>query len=81
MEFPHCQVKSVKADIAAGEIRIAFSLALNDDSMETAQALSMYVDKDRGKVEVRVIPEQLPLKGLFPDTAELIVEEKDNGEG
>lgn len=73
MEFLQCKVKSVKADIVAGEITIAFTLKLNDDSLESAEALSLYVDKDQGKVEVRVIPDQPPLKGLtitVPDTEE-----------
>jgi ribosomal protein L16/L10AE len=78
MEFPQCKVKSVKADIVAGEISIAFTLKLNDDSLEAAEALSMYVDKDQGKVEVRVIPDQPLLKGLEPVPAETAGAESDD---
>ena len=78
MEFPQCKVKSVKADIAAGELKIAFSLAINDENMEAAEALALYVDKDDGKVELRIIPQQPPLKGLLPTSAGLVAEEKDD---
>ena len=61
MEFPSCKVKSVRADIANGEITIAFSMAFNDQALEAAEALSQYADKDMGKVEVRIIPQQPPL--------------------
>jgi hypothetical protein len=68
MEFPGCKVKSVKADIANGELTISFGMTLNDDSLAAAEALGLYVDKDAGKVEVRVIPNQPPLFGNI-DTA------------
>ncbi len=58
MEFPQCTVKSVKADIAIGELILTFKVKINDDSMEEAVALAYYVDKDQGKVELRIIPEQ-----------------------
>jgi hypothetical protein len=63
MEFPNAHVKSVKADIAGGEITISFALKLNDDSLEAATALAAYVDREQANVEVRVIPQQ---DGLFP---------------
>lgn len=63
MEFTQCKVKSVKADIANGEIKISFSMAFNDENMETAEALGLYVGKDAGMVEVRIIPQQPALIG------------------
>jgi hypothetical protein len=81
MKFPQCKVKSVKADIANGNLTIAFSMAINDANMETAEALGLYVGKkDGGEVELRIIPQQIPLKGIFPTRAELVTEEKDNDE-
>lgn len=73
MEFPYCKVKTVKADIANGDLTVSFSMKLNDDTLAAAEALGLYVDKDAGEVELRVIPRQLPLKGLEPVTAETTV--------
>ena len=70
MEFPNCKAKSVKADIANGELTIAFRMVINDDNMEAAEALGLYVGKDAGELEVRIIPRQPPLKGLEPVPAE-----------
>jgi spore maturation protein SpmB len=61
MEFPQAKVKSIKADLVNKEITISFTVSLNDDSQAAAENLSQYVDKDMGKVEVRVIPQQLPM--------------------
>jgi len=59
MEFPVCEVKSVKVNIAAGEIRISFSLALCRVNLDTAEELARYVDRDDGDVELRIIPKQI----------------------
>ena len=64
MQFLKCKVNSVKANIATGELTIAFSMNINDGVMEAAESLALYVDKDAGKVELRVLPDQPPLKGL-----------------
>jgi hypothetical protein len=80
MEFPNCKAKSVKADIANGDLTITFRMKINDDIMEAAEALGLYVGKDAGEVEVRVIPRQPPLKGLEPVTAEEVADEADDDE-
>ena len=81
MEFPQAKVKSIRADLVNKEITISFTVGLNEESQRAAEDLSQYVDKDMGKVEVRIIPQQLPLKGLFPISTELIIdEEEDEGE-
>jgi hypothetical protein len=64
MEFPSAHVKAVKADIAAGELTISFRLAINEQSMETADLLGTYVGKDGSMVEVEVIPVQPALPGI-----------------
>jgi hypothetical protein len=77
MKFPKCKVKSVKANIATGEIGISFVMNFNAASLEAAEALSQYVDVDRGKVEVQVIPDQLPLQatlGMAPEEAHVSAE-------
>jgi hypothetical protein len=79
MDFPNCKVKSVKADIANGQLTIVFRMKLIDENMDNAVALSLYADKDAGEVEVRVVPRQMPLKGLDPVPAETI-DENDDGE-
>jgi len=78
MEFLQCKPTGVKADIASGELKLTFSVKLNDENMEAAEALALYVDKDDGKVELRIIPQQPPLKGLLPTSAGLVAEEKDD---
>jgi hypothetical protein len=76
MEFLKWKAKSVRADIANGELTISFSMAINDDNLEAAYVLGAYLSmKDGGEVEVRIIPRQLPLKGMFPAQAELVTEE------
>jgi len=69
MNFPNAKVKSVKADIAAGEIRISFSLPLNEDNLEAASRLALFVEKDAGKVEVSVVPNQPFIPGLIAEKA------------
>ena len=75
MEFKQCEVKSVKANIANGDMTISFKMAINDDNMETAEALALYVGKDASNVEVRVIPDQPSLKGMFPSHSKVTVKE------
>ncbi|TRZ51170.1 hypothetical protein D4S03_05525 [bacterium] len=70
MKFQQCKVKSIKADIANGELTISFGMAIDDDSMETAERLAIYVGKDASKVEVRVVPQQPPLVGMLTTEAE-----------
>ena len=93
MEFPYCKVKSVKADIANGDLTISFKMAINDVNMETAEALGLYVDKDQGEVELRIIPRQTPLFtasliGMEPAEQHLVkdletgeITEEDDGNG
>ena len=59
MEFPLCNATSVKADIAKGEIKVTFSMALSADNMTIAEELSLYVDKNGGEMELRIIPKQI----------------------
>jgi hypothetical protein len=61
MEFPSATVTSVKANFATKRITIAFTLAINEDSMEAAEELADYTEKDAGKVDLVFTPRQLPL--------------------
>jgi hypothetical protein len=61
MEFPNAEVKAITAKIGSGVITLAFEVKLDEVSLETAQALAVYADKDHGKVELRIIPQQPPL--------------------
>jgi ABC-type amino acid transport system permease subunit len=46
MEFPSTTVTSVKANFATKRITIAFSMAINEGSMENADTLAQYTGKD-----------------------------------
>lgn len=61
MEFPSATVTSVKANFATKRITIAFTLAINEDSMATADELAEYTKKDAGKVDLIITPRQPPL--------------------
>jgi hypothetical protein len=61
MEFHKCKVKSIRADIANGEITISFGLSIDSKSLAIAAELANYADKNAGHVEVQVTPQQLPL--------------------
>lgn len=64
MEFMGCKVTGVKADFADSEIKLTFSLPLNDESQDAAYSLAQYVEKDAGKVDLSIIPCQPNLPGL-----------------
>jgi len=63
MEFPSTTVTSVKANFATKRISIAFSMAINEGSMENADTLAQYTGKDAGPVDLVITPRRLP---LFP---------------
>lgn len=75
MKFTKCQVKTARLNMATSEITISFSMDYNEPNLETAVALSQYIDEKRGKVEVQVIPDQPPLQELFPAGTELVTKE------
>ena len=58
MEFPSAQVTSVKANFATRRITIAFTLAINEDSMAAADDLAAYTDKDASTVDLNIVPRQ-----------------------
>lgn len=61
MKFSKCKIKSIRADIANGELTVSFGLSLSADVLEVAADLSKYADKDAGHVDVEIYPQQLPL--------------------
>lgn len=66
MDITFCKVTAVKADFASGTLKFSFETKLNEAALAEAEALAMYVDKDAGRVEVRIIPQQLPLIDTRP---------------
>jgi hypothetical protein len=60
MRFLNARVKGVKADVAAGSITISFSVPL--ESLETAEEVARYCDKDAGAVAIVIDPMQIPMK-------------------
>jgi hypothetical protein len=70
MEFPSATVTSVKANFATKRIAIAFTLAINEESMATADELAEYAVKDAGPVDLVITPRQLPL--FIPGTGTYI---------
>jgi len=72
MEFPSTTVTSVKANFATKRITIAFTLAINEDSMKAADTLAQYTEKDAGPVDLVITPRQLPL--FTPSTGTFIAE-------
>ena len=61
MKFPTVQVTSVKANFATWRITIAFTLAINEDSMAAAAELAKYAIKSAGAVGLSITPLQPPL--------------------
>lgn len=61
MEFEHCNVKSIKADIAKGEITLSVTMALTHADLAEASRLTPYTEADAGQVRVYIYPQQLPL--------------------
>lgn len=57
MQFTDAKVRSVKADLAKGEITLTF--VVDADEMSTAEELAMYQAADAGKVVLRVEPRQM----------------------
>jgi hypothetical protein len=64
MEFPFAKPKAAKINLATKTITLSFDVPLNVDSQMAAEALAVYVGKDDARVELRVIPNQLPLPGV-----------------
>jgi hypothetical protein len=63
MEFPNAKVSAVKANFVTGVISFTIQVAISDEMQSSAEDLAHYVDKDAGKVEVRIIPQQPALIG------------------
>ncbi len=61
MLFQTANIKSVKADLAKGEITVSFVVDIDQENMETAHALAVFADNDAGDVEVTIHPRQLRL--------------------
>lgn len=58
-------VKSIKHDVAKGEITLTFTLPR--ESLDTVETLAPYTVEDAGAVELTVLPHQRP---LFPPKVE-----------
>lgn len=61
MKFTDAKIKSVKADLAKGEITISFSVDL-EQNQEDAEELAECADKKAGSVEIEINPRQMKLK-------------------
>ena len=61
MKFSKCKIKSIRADIANGELTVSFGLLVSSETLKLAAQLANYADKDAGHVDVEIIPQQLPL--------------------
>ncbi len=61
MKFQCMQVKSIKADIAAGEMTIAFVGVLNEETLDMAEQLKAFANKDGPAVSLDVHRYQPPL--------------------
>lgn len=50
--------KSIKADFAKREITLTFTVAMDDENMETAAELAPYASEDAGAVDLNIAPYQ-----------------------
>ncbi len=57
-EFQTAKVTSVKANFTTKRITIAFSIAINEDSLAAADELAKYIEKDAGTVGLTIVPFQ-----------------------
>ena len=51
-------VKSIKVDVGKKELTISFTMKLDDESMEQAEALSLFANPEAPAVDVSVNPLQ-----------------------
>ena len=64
MLFKNSYVKSIKADIAKGEITISFVITLSNESMQLAKELSAYVIEGAPDLQLSVNPRQISFKSF-----------------
>jgi hypothetical protein len=55
------RVKAVRADVGRQELTLVFSVRLDEESLDAAQELAQFLDKDAGDVEIKISPRQIPL--------------------
>ena len=85
MKFVTAEVRSVKADLAKGDISITFRVSVEEQAY--AEELAQYAGKDAGTVILTVEPRQMALmemaratKGTALEGAELTVERPEESE-
>lgn len=61
MQF-RAYAKSVKADVAKKEFTISFTVALDEQSLATAQELAGYTSLEAGPVDLKITPYQRSFK-------------------
>jgi hypothetical protein len=60
--FSDAQLKSVKANLATGEITITLSVSTSPDNMQEATLLAeRYVGSDSTTMELTIVPKQIAL--------------------
>jgi hypothetical protein len=64
MKFPMVEIKSIRADIGAGKIKLAFEAKLNEETLGLAQALAAGADVNNGLASLEVELAQPGLPGL-----------------
>lgn len=62
MKFNIVHAKSVKHDIVKGEITLTFTASSDVETMNLAEELGVYADKEAGSLTLEVFPRQMQMK-------------------